>query len=231
MFKVTVCTSTLPDTAEAAGDLIAQGMASQLSAQPQAIVLLNSGHEDDSTLLAALHDTWPDTPLIGSAAQAAGTDPRVSLLLLSSPDLRFHVSLGVRVPSSPTHAAEQALADVMRNDASVALCLTLPESLHEWSNTFSNFVHKLLPYGTPFLDELLPNAEMKAYAPSTRYYHGRKVLSEAVPIILACHQRDEDQSWRFTRQRGIVRKACGEHIYEYDTLIGDRRTGEQPRVA
>jgi hypothetical protein len=226
MFRVTVCTSTLTDAAEAVGELIAQALRGLSGQQPQAGVILNQGHDADSTLLAALTDTWPDMPLIGCAS-AAGNELRMTLLLMASPDLTFHIGLGERVPDSPAHAAEQALMAAMHHSDQVALCLTLPESLYEWSNSFAGAVRKLLPVGTPFLNELLPHSELRAFGPGERQYFGRKVLHDEVPILIASANQiaADDHSWRFTRQRGIVRKLSAEHVYEYDTLIGDRRGG------
>ncbi len=227
MFKVAVGSSTNSDTAQAIGEIIAQCLARLAGQVPQAAIVFNNGHPGDSTVLTAIVDTWPEIALVGCGSD---TDQarRLTLMLLYSPELEFTVGVGRQVKNNPGLAAEQALASTLSQDMErIALCLTLPESLHEWSNSFAEGVKKLLPPSTVYLNQLLPLPEGQEKQPISRQYHGRQVLTEAVPVLIALTRVDagkrEVPGWRFTREHGVLRKLCGEDVYEYDNLIGDRR--------
>ncbi len=226
MFKISVGSSTHPDTAEAVGALIAQCLARFGSTAPKAGLLFNQGHTQDGTILQAIHDTWPNMPLIGDATLGSGGEPRLTLMLLDSPDLIFQVGTGRDARQQPTLAAEQALSQAAGGLMDkVLMCLTLPDRVTQWHQSFAESVARLLPRGTALLNELLPfDGEQEATAVD-RYYNGRKVLRDSVPLLVALSAAPAGRNagWSLTRQQGIVRRTLGEQVYEYDTLIGDRR--------
>ncbi len=226
MFKISVGSSTHTDTAEAVGALIAQCLARFGSGSPKAGLLFNHGHAQDGTILQAIHDTWPDMPLIGNATASDGGEPRLTLMLLDSPDLSFEIGTGRDARSNPALAAEQALSQAAAGLMDkVLLCLTLPDRITDWHQRFAETVARLLPPGTALLNELLPFDGEQEQAVVDRYYCGQRVMRDAVPLLIAVSAAAKTRSagWSLTRQQGIVRRTLGEKVYEYDTLIGDRR--------
>ncbi|MGJ8669449.1 MAG: hypothetical protein ACSHXK_08180 [Oceanococcus sp.] len=223
MFKIAMGASHNVDTAQAIGDVVAQALAGLGNAQAQAGILFNCGYTADSTILNAIEDTWPQLKLIGCAGEAApgSTGQSLRLFLVDSPDLVFHLSRPLDSTDSAELAAEHALADFMHESANLALYLGLGDSNNRWYHSFEKAVGRLLPSHCNNLTPLLPPSEI----PQTphRYYMGRSVVEGACPILIARYRNQETSSWRFTRQRGIVRKRENESAYIYDTLIGDRR--------
>ena len=226
MFKISVGTSSDPDPAEAVGALVAQCLDRFGGTSPKAGILINVGHDRDATILQTIRDTWPQMRLIGSASGKGGADKRLTLMLLDSPDLEFHFGIGRHASLNPGLAAEQALSDAASSVMDrIVMCLTLPDALAEWNLQFGESMSKLLPPGTTRLRELLPADSDLNQAGVDRYYSGTEVLTDSIPILVAVSPTTNKHlpGWSLTREQGIVRRDCGDHVYEYDTLIGDRR--------
>lgn len=220
MFKIVLGCSHERDPALAVGTVIAHAMSGLADARAQAGILLNSGHQDDATLLRAIHETWPTINLIGCAGSSESDTPSLSLLLLNSPDLVFHVTSGQR-DQSPQIAAEQALGGFMSHPENLALYLSLHDQSQPWPEDFVHATQRLLPEQCACLEPLLPPIEKPHHI--NRHYQGCSVTTERQPMLLASNRVNNASGWRFTRQPGIVRKQHGEAVYEYDRLIGERR--------
>ena len=220
MFKIVLGCSHERDPAQAVGTVIAHAMSGLADARAQAGILLNSGHKSDSTLLRAIHETWPSINLIGCAGPGHNDQPSLSLLLLNSPDLVFHVTSGA-LNQTPQAAAEHALSTFMDQAHNLALYLSLHDQSQPWPEDFVHAATRLLPEQCACLEPLLPPVEKPWQM--DRYYQGREVTNNRLPLLLASNRVNDASGWRFTRQPGIVRKQHGEAVYEYDRLIGDRR--------
>lgn len=226
MFKISVGSSCSTDAAEAVGDAIAQCLANLGFNTPKAGILLNEGHVQDASLLRAVTDTWPQMPLIGAASEVPGNERRLTLLLLDSPDLNFHLGVGRKNGKDAHQAAEEALSQsAQRVLDQISLCLTLPDESSDWHYQFNETIRRLLPGGVTYLNELLPVDNQGYHSGLTRYYCGNKVLLDSTPILLATTADEQDQGsgWSLTRQHGILRKTYGNRLYVYDTFAGDRR--------
>ncbi len=220
MFKIVLGCSHERDTALAVGTVIAHTMSGLADARAQGGILLNSGHKDDATLLRAIHETWPTINLIGCAGSSEGQKRSLSLLLLNSPDLFFHVTSGQR-NQTPQAAAESALGAFMSQPENLALYLSLHDQAHAWAEDFVHATQRLLPEQCACLEPLLPPIEKPHYI--DRHYQGCLVTTERQPMLLASNRVNNASGWRFTREPGIVRKQHGEAVYEYDRLLGERR--------
>lgn len=221
MFKIAMGSNSEPDTAQAIGDAIAQALSGLDGSPAQAGILINQGHRADATLLNAIQETWPALNLIGVGGPAMGRSSHLRLMLLSSPDLVFHLSRGRHGVLTASLSAEQALSSFVSDRQSLALHLTLDNPTQPWNREFCDSVASLLPKNCSNLLPLLPpfNGPIQI----DRHYYNQTVLHDDLPILLATHRNAETHGWRLTRQHGIVRKQYGESIYEYDTLVNDRR--------
>ncbi len=226
MFKISVGSSTSPDTAEAIGAAIAQCLAHLGPHQPAAGVLINDGHAQDKCLLRTISDTWPGMPLIGAASENAATTRRVTLMLIDSPDLDFHFGIGKQRQGNPGLAAEAAISQSAEHRLDrVSLCLTLHDPSSEWQQTFQESIRRLLPAQVTFLNELLPHEAQAQNMALSRYYCGKDVLLDASPIMVGTlkHDLPAEPGWSLTRQHGVLRKSCGDQVFLYDNFVGDRR--------
>ncbi len=221
MFKIAIGASQDPDAAQAIGDAVAQALAGLDGADAQAGLLLNRGHRCDATLLKAIDDTWPGLKLIGCTGDTHQDERSIHLLLLSSPDLIFHLSSASSLTPNAELAAERALADFMPQAEHLALYLQLREQDCNWQHRFEQTLARLLPDHCSDLRSLLPPLNWPDCV--EQYYLGRSVIQAPCPLLLACHRADESGGWRMTRQPGILRKKQGDTAWIYDTLVGDRR--------
>lgn len=224
MFRLTVGSSSNPDTAEAVGEIIARALERMTAECPQAGIIYNRGHSQDATILRALKDTWPEIRLVGFASEAPGP-ATLTVMLMSSPDLEFHVGSARRAQRDPMHAAEQALgclsAPMIKR---VTLCLTPPSSDQAWINGFSRNVEQLLPPGTVQLRELLPYPDKQDAPVANRLYLDGEVLTDTAPVLFGVQRRGRHtDGWRHTRHSGVMRRLCDEDVYEYDQVVGERR--------
>lgn len=221
MFQIAIGSSPHTDTAKAVGDAIAQALSGLGTAPAQAGIVLNHGHNADSTVLNAINDTWPALKLIGCAGGDSLSARRIQLLLLSSSDLIFQLGCTGISDDNAELAAEHSLAEFMPRSQQLALHLQLGDRNDAWQRQFSQAVQRLLPESCRDLTALLPPVDMP---PSPqRYYLGQSCLSTPCPQLLALHRHATPDGWHMTRQPGIVRKKRSDTVWIYDTLQGDRR--------
>jgi hypothetical protein len=208
------------DAVSAAAELIRQSVEQLRGEVPVCAFLFATTEYDHATLLAALHEQWPDLPLVGGSTDGAVTTSgfaheSVVLTLLTGAGLRARSGLGRNLAKDPARAVAEALSAA---GPATRLCWTVFAPSTN-STAVVRDLQRALGNACPVVGGLTGDHRLGT---AMVEFHGREVLRDSLPVMflegdiaVGC---GVGTGWFPIGEPRVVTKAAGHWIHEVDGM-------------
>lgn len=224
MLTVHIGHSQLPDSADAAGDVIEQCGKSLGDAPAAAGLLFLSSEHDGAPILAAVREAFQDIELVGcttsgEVTSAAGfCEGSVVLTVFSADNVEIKAGIGHGASRDPAKAAADAVAMARQGTTLPAsLCLTFPDGLTSNCTEVGAGIKSVLGQNFPIFGGAAAD-DWKFE--KTAQFCGDEMVADSVPVLLFCGDIDYafgcSHGWTPFTRRVEVTHSEGNVVYTID---------------
>lgn len=188
MFISAVGHSEDPDAQGAMDEIEEQINKSMAGQKPQAGILFAAIDFEHQQLLTSIDQCWPGLELIGCttdgevSSELGFSEDSVVLLLFASDTIDITAGLGEGLGKNTVSACHDAVEMASsKSDKEPALCITLPDALSHSGQLIVDSLVSKLGKSVPLIGG---SAGDQWRLEKTYQFHGKRVLSDAVPVLL-----------------------------------------------
>ncbi|WP_051148511.1 SpoIIE family protein phosphatase [Desulfospira joergensenii] len=193
---------------------------------PQAGILLAGSQFDHPLMLEMINDAFPGIQLIGCttagnfSSDFGFSEDGITLAVLSSDDIEIGTGIGSGLSMDPETSVQEAVESARdKIQGKPALCLTFPARYNIRLKPVLNMLNAKLGKECPVFGGA--SATLRADGVRPLQFFGRKILTDALPILLMAgpvrYAFSIANSWRPLGKKSEVTKACGRSVEK----IGD----------